>query len=160
MKLNKNANWRKIFGRSNEEPRMADIELILRMFAFSDLHNQKENGQKQINLVKYLNTYMKYNSQLDKIPEEELREEFESIVEFFSIRFSEHIFRNGKFKGGEVIFSKKKNPAIVDAIYSATLFVKKGNGLEAFEESDFSEKYCLLIGNSDFQEAISKKLQT
>ena len=142
---------------SNEEPRMADIELILRMFAFADLHNQKENKQKQINLVKYLNTYMKYNSELDKISEEELKEEFESIVEFFSIRFSEHIFRNGKYKDGEVIFSNKINPAIVDAIYSATLFVKKEYGLAAVEENDFNEKYGRLIRNGDFQEAISKR---
>lgn len=157
IKLNKNANWREIFGMSNEEPRMADIELILRMFAFADLHNQKENKQKQINLVKYLNTYMKYNSELDKISEKELREEFESIVEFFSIRFNEHIFRNGKYKDGEVIFSNKINPAIVDAIYSATLFVKRGYGLEVVKENDFNEKYSILIKNGDFQDAISKR---
>lgn len=157
IQLNKNANWRKIFGMSEEEPRMADIELLLRMFAFADLHNQKENKQKQINLVKYLNTYMKYNSELDKIPETKLKEEFETIMDFLSNRFSKHIFRNGKDKDGEVVFSNKINPAIVDAIYSATLFTKKKYGLDTVVETDLNQKYDMLIRNADFQEVISKR---
>jgi hypothetical protein len=157
IELNKNENWRKIFGMSESEPRMADIELLLRMFAFSDLHNRKENKQKQINLVKYLNTYMKYNSELDNIPENELREEFEAIIEFFFKRFDNHIFRNGKYKDGEVVFSNKINPAIVDAVYSATLFTKKQYGLDSIVEFDLNKKYEMLIRNADFQEAISKR---
>lgn len=157
IKLNKNTNWRKIFGMFEEEPRMADIELLLRMFAFADLHNQKENKQKQINLVKYLNTYMKYNSELDKISEEMLKDEFEEIINFFADRFNEHLFRNGKYKDGEVVFSNKINPAIVDAVYSATLFTKEQYGLNSIVEGDLSKKYDMLIGNDDFQEVISKR---
>lgn len=157
IKLNKNTDWREIFGMPEDEPRMADIELLLRMFAFADLHNQKENKQKQINLVKYLNTYMKYNSELDKISEKELREEFEEIIEFFSKRFNEHIFRNGKYKDGEVVFSNKINPAIVDAVYSATLFAKQQYGLDSIAELDLNRKYEMLIRNTDFQEVISKR---
>ncbi|MCQ5098288.1 DUF262 domain-containing protein [Blautia producta] len=55
VELNKNANWRKIYNDGVEDTRMADIELILRMFAFGYIYSQEEIQQKQINLVKYLN---------------------------------------------------------------------------------------------------------
>lgn len=157
MKLNKNLNWREIFGMESEEPRMADIELLLRMFAFANLHNQKEINQKQINLVKYLNTFMRNNSDMDKKDALKVEEEFEIIMKFFVLKFDKNIFRNGKYKDGEMKFSNKINPAIVDAIYSATVFVKKKMGLDYIKEDNLENKYCTLIMDSDFQDAISKR---
>lgn len=52
VELNKNANWRKIYNDGVEDTRMADIELILRMFAFGYIYSQEEIQQKQINYDK------------------------------------------------------------------------------------------------------------
>jgi hypothetical protein len=100
---------------------------------------------------------MKYNSELDNIPENKLREEFEVIIDFFCKKFNNHIFRNGKEKDGKVVFSNNINPAIVDAVYSATLFTKKKYGLDSIAEFDLNKKYEMLIRNKDFQEVISKR---
>ena len=86
---------------------MADIELILRMFAFAYIANQNEITQKQINLVKYLNQFMKRNDNFQLISEEELTNSFYVIMQFLVTHFDEHLFRNGKYKDGEVVFSKK-----------------------------------------------------
>ncbi len=59
LELNKYEAWRNLFKNSEEDSRMSDVELILRMFAFAYLPKQKESTQKQINLVKYLNIFMK-----------------------------------------------------------------------------------------------------
>lgn len=83
---------------------MPDVELILRMFAFAYLPKQKEYTQKQINLVKYLNEFMKRNGKFAIVSEEELRTQFQEIVTFFSVCFDENIFRNGKVSENGIIF--------------------------------------------------------
>lgn len=115
MELNKNNAWRYIYN-AGEDSRMSDIELILRMFAFAYLPEQKEAEQTQINLVKYLNLFVKRNCDFEIIAQEELEMQFIEIMDFFAMFFDKIIFRNGKIKEGEVSFTKKINPAILDAV--------------------------------------------
>lgn len=157
MSLNKNSAWRKIYNSVQEDSRMADIELVLRMLAFAYFSEQKEASQKQINLVKYLNVFMKRNSKLNKEKEDEFEKDFTEIMSFFSASFNMNLFRNGKLNEEEVVFSKKINPAIADAIYSATLYVKKNKGLDDYIKQDMNQNYEKLILNSAFQDAISKR---
>lgn len=155
--LNKYDVWRNIFKSSDEDPRMADVELILRMFAFAYLSKQKEADQKQINLVKYLNVFMKRNGDFAIVSENELRTQFKEIFYFLNASFDENLFRNGKKSDDGFIFSKKINPAIVDAVYSATKYVRAIKGLNEYKETDMVERYRKLIGDDLFQDAISKR---
>lgn len=155
--LNRNKAWRKIYNSSSEEARMADVELVLRMFAFSYLPTQKEAEQKQINLVKYLNVFMKRNNNFQLVSCEELETQFTEIIAFLEAEFDMNIFRNGRLSGVEVIFSKKINPAIVDAIYSATNYVRKLNKLDEYKNKNLNEQYKKLILNEKFQDAVSKR---
>lgn len=157
ISLNRNEAWRKIYNSSSEEARMADIELVLRMFAFSYLPTQKEAEQKQINLVKYLNVFMKRNNDFQLVSCEELETQFTEIIAFLEAEFDMNIFRNGRPSGAEVVFSKKINPAIVDAIYSATNYVRKLNKLDEYKNKNLNERYKILILNEKFQDAVSKR---
>ena len=157
LELNKYEAWRNLFKNSEEDSRMSDVELILRMFAFAYLPKQKESTQKQINLVKYLNIFMKRNGDLDIISENELQTQFQEILDFFNDVFDGNFFRNGKKDDGGIIFSKKVNPAIVDAVYSATKYVREIKGLDKYRRLNMIEKYEILIGDDLFQDAISKR---
>lgn len=157
LKLNRNSDWRKLYNGQETDPRMADIELILRMFAFAYIANQNEITQKQINLVKYLNQFMKRNDNFQLISEEELTKSFYVIMQFLVTHFDEHLFRNGKYKDGEVVFSKKISPAIVDSVYAATLFVLREKGLEEYKHIDMNKNYQKLITDEVYQDAISKR---
>ena len=157
INLNKYDAWRNIFNNSDEDSRMADVELILRMFAFAYLSKQKEANQKQINLVKYLNVFMKRNGDFAIISENELQTQFEEIFDFLNVSFDENLFRNGKKSDKGIIFSKKINPAIVDAVYSATNYVRTIKGLNEYRKIDMIERYRKLIGDDLFQDAISKR---
>lgn len=157
LELNKHNTWREIFQSPDADPRMLDIELILRMFAFAYLHEQKEAAQKQINLVKYLNVFMKRNGDLNAITENELKTQFQEIVNFFYAAFDRNLFRNGKKADNGIVFSKKINPAIVDAIYSATKYVRDVKGLDEYEGLNMTVRYGELIDDESFQDAISKR---
>ena len=157
IELNKNTNWRKIYNDGAEDTRMADIELILRMFAFGYIYSQEEIQQKQINLVKYLNQFMKRNDSFSIVSKEKISDDFNTIMDFFANNFSVNIFRNGKKKDDHISFSKKINPAIVDSIFAATMYIKKKNGLDFGEAIDFAERYERLILMDDYQDSISKR---
>lgn len=157
LELNKYEAWRDLFKNSEEDSRMSDVELILRMFAFAYLPKQKESAQKQINLVKYLNIFMKRNEDLDVISENELQTQFQEILDFFNDVFDGNFFRNGKKDDSGIIFSKKVNPAIVDAVYSATKYIREIKGLDNYRKLNMVERYEKLIGDDLFQDAISKR---
>jgi hypothetical protein len=157
LELNKYEAWRNLFKNSEEDSRMSDVELILRMFAFAYLPKQKESAQKQINLVKYLNIFMKRNGDLDVISENELQTQFQEILDFFNDVFDGNFFRNGKKDDSGIIFSKKVNPAIVDAVYSATKYIREIKGLDNYRKLNMVERYEKLIGDDLFQDAISKR---
>lgn len=157
LELNKYEAWRNLFKNSEEDSRMSDVELILRMFAFAYLPKQKESAQKQINLVKYLNIFMKRNGDLDVISENELQTQFQEILDFFNDVFDGNFFRNGKKDDSGIIFSKKVNPTIVDAVYSATKYIREIKGLDNYRKLNMVERYEKLIGDDLFQDAISKR---
>lgn len=157
IELNEDKNWRKIYNDSLQDSRMTDIELILRMFAFAYFGKQKEVGINQINLVKYLNQFMKRNSSFDIVDMEELKAEFVEIMQFLYEGYGTVIFRNGKYDGERVVYVKKINPAIVDSIYAATQFVRSKNGLEKLGTINLKNNYDKLIVNDDYQDAISKR---
>lgn len=157
LELIKYEAWRNLFKNSEEDSRMSDVELILRMFAFAYLPKQKESAQKQINLVKYLNIFMKRNGDLDVISENELQTQFQEILDFFNDVFDGNFFRNGKKDDSGIIFSKKVNPTIADAVYSATKYIREIKGLDNYRKLNMVERYEKLIGDDLFQDAISKR---
>lgn len=160
MKLNENQTWRLLYSQTNTniDPRMADVELILRLFAFSFISKMEEINANQINLVKYLNCFMKRNKDFSIISKEECLDIFNNLIVFFMKTFDLNLFRNGKRDTSNTFsFVKKINPAIFDSVCAATVFCYKQNKLSDFENQSLSDKYIELLENNDYQKVISQR---
>lgn len=147
FEINKLPLWRKIIGSENEDGRMADIELILRFFAFSDFKESAAAQQKQINLVKYLNEYMGKNACIDQEQATKLKSTFTTTMQYLVEGIGEHLFRTAKEKNGVLTWSSKVNPVIFDAVCVATVIVNMPNKTGI----DLQQRYEQLLLNPEFQ---------
>lgn len=157
IELNKNAIWRELIG-TKEDSRMLDVELILRCFAFAKFKEQSEATLNQINLVKYLNSYMGRNCNIPEDVQQIFADEFTETINVIAAKIGNVAFRNGKITEGSIEFSKRINPAIMDSLYTATC---SAMALGAYDESvDLKAKYEELLMDVDFQDAISIRTTT
>ena len=143
--LNKEDLWRMIIGNNKEDSRMADVELILRFFAFSEILNRPEMEQKQINLVKYLNEYMKENT---TISDESLllkKNEFIDTMSFLYNNIGDHLFRTVKEKNGSLKWAKKINPVVFDAVSTASILAG-----DRKSTTDLNSRYIELLCDQEF----------
>ena len=150
--LNREEIWRRIVGDDREDSRMADIELILRFFAFASLIKRSEMEQKQINLVRYLNEFMKENINADDEEIEQYRETFLDTMDFLYSNIGEHVFRTGKEKNEDYKWAKKINPVVFDAVSTATVLAGErriANGLY--------DRYKELMNNQEFSMVTSQR---
>lgn len=162
FELNKNDKWRKSLGTEREDSRMADMELILRILAFSDLENQSAIDNKRINLVRYLNDYMKTHCSLDEETAEDFKLKFQGVIEFFFDNLGTYAFRNGTpdERGKIKSFATKVHPAILDSLCAAGIkyYQLHDNAFDlASEDPNMLERYKTLLENGEYQEAISKR---
>lgn len=160
MNLNENQAWRLLYSpnNSNIDSRMADVELILRLFAFSFISKMEEINTNQINLVKYLNCFMKRNRDFSILSKEECLDIFNTLMNFFIKSFDLNLFRNGKRdKSNTFIFAKKINPAIFDSVCAATVFCYKQKKMYDFANQSLSDKYIELLENETYQRVISQR---
>lgn len=143
--LNKEQLWRDVLGSQTEDSRMADVELVLRFFAFTDILSQEEMNQKQINLVKYLNTFMSKYNDISREEEEKKRKQFLEIIGFLFRNIGNNLFRTGTMKNGVFVWAKKVNPVVFDALCTATVLV----GENAIVEN-LLDKYKVLLQDTEF----------
>lgn len=151
--INKDETWRKIIGNPREDNRMADLELILRFFAIKDIGSRKESNMKQINLVKYLNDYMRDAKKIDSIDMKQYSEQFIKMINKAYELFGEEVFRKYNYKTKK--FTKKLNPAIYDAISVAlhNAIVKQ----KISDEINYKEKYKRIFNDADFRKATTNR---
>lgn len=152
--LNSEDIWRRIIGNSKEDSRMADVELILRFFAFSNILYRSEMEQTQINLVKYLNNYMKDNVNIDDDKLHMDRDLFINTMSFLYENIGEHIFRTVKENNGTYKWAKKINPVVFDAVCTATVLSNK-HGTDVHLE----DRYIKLLNSPEFK-AVTKQRTT
>ena len=155
--LNKNTNWREIMGVS-EDSRMLDIELILRCFSFAHFHKEPEVSLNQINLVKYLNSFMGRYSNMSNEMSQKYSEDFDKTIALINGKIGKVAFRNGKVNESEIEFSKRINPAIMDSIYTAVFSLWESGEIDT--SIDLRSRYEKLILDPDFQDAISTRTTT
>jgi hypothetical protein len=153
--LNKDPIWRKMLGRTEEDPRMLDMEFILRFFALQDplIKTTKKN---QIALKQHLNTFMGKHPDADKA--------IDSTIEGFEAVFTETIrvvhaklgktaFQNWSDETGE--FSGRFSPTVFDAISIATAFANWA-GIDC--ESELTKaKHKQLLSDETFIEFTTKR---
>lgn len=156
MRLNKNSDWRDLYGNKVEDSRMADVELILRFFAMFSLCQDGDVTVKQIALKKYLNEYMGQMNQADDLMMEYYQSLFEKTMKLINERIGGNAFRNlTKItdKSPEQKYAPSFHPPIFDAISQAAAYIVTQEYTPMTD--DYSVAHRELLNNEEFQECIS-----
>lgn len=153
FELNKNTDWRTLYGKIEEDTRMRDMEFILRFFAL-DTDYIKFNELSNISLKKYLNEFMgSVNSQRVEIIEER-RNKFNEVMSFIHSNIGENAFYNIT-AGDETKIRKRFYPTIFDSLCSAVAIalVKLGSDIPT---ANLEEKRLQLLKDEDYRKFISE----
>ncbi len=149
--LNKNQQWRIMFGNEDEDDRMMDLELILRFFTMNneDVYN---SGTKVISLRQSLNKYMQLNAQATDDFITERRTEFETVIDFIYNNIGDEAFFNLQKDLSKI--RRRLYPTVFDSIMVATsIALKRGyiyNGI------DLKQKRINLLKDSTYRESITQ----
>lgn len=116
FKVNKHGNWRTLYG-GQEDPRMLDLELILRFYALN-CENVYNSDKNKISLKQTLNRFMQDNMYASDtfIGEKEI--EFYSTIDFIYSNFGEEAFFN--LQNDLTKIRRRLYPTVFDSIMVAT----------------------------------------
>lgn len=153
FELNKDRNWRLLFGKEEEDARMRDLEFILRFFAL-DTDYIKNTKISVISLKKYLNEFMgKKSSQTDDIIEAR-RENFNFTMDFIHQYIGENAFYN-IVTGEDTKIRRRFYPTIFDSICLAVSFANKKLG-DKIPTEGLETKRLALLKDSEFKKYSSE----
>lgn len=148
FKLNKNKDWRILFGANEEDTRMRDLEFILRFFA-TDTDYVKTKAKGKIQLKKYLNEFMgAENSQKHEVIQERDMK-FSDVMKFIHDNIGVTAFYNIQ-KDDPTKIRKRFYPTIFDAISVAVAIGlrEKGNLLN---NVDLESRRINLLQDDNFR---------
>lgn len=151
--LNKDINWRKLFGNVIEDTRMTDIEYILRFFALSDkdFPNIKVS---QISLKKYLNEYMGQYKEMEIDLQEKMKQKFKNCMKYIKENIGENAFHSASLKKTEK-YVDRFHPTIFDAVSIATyIYIFKNGDNKVF---NLQEKHFELVNDELFKDYSSNR---
>ena len=117
IKLNEHATWRRLFGLSTPDPRMRDMEYILRFFALSS-EDYKAGTQERLSLRKFLDIYMNNHSSLSEADESYMEKRFVESIEMASNLFGNSAFHNIS-PSDSTKYVQKFSPTVFDSILIA-----------------------------------------
>lgn len=148
IKLNEYPKWRELFGFTESDSRMRDLEFILRFFAISSTQWAK-NDEGTISLKKFLNEFMGNDNSKNKEILQQRREDFMNVIDYIHKNIGKTAFQNVTAKGE---FTNKFNPTIFDSIMTATKIAINSN--ENLADKNLEDKKLKLLGNTNYQDLI------
>jgi hypothetical protein len=153
FELNTKEHWRILFGKNEEDPRMRDLEFILRFLAL-DTDFVRFNKSSAISLKKYLNEFMgSVNSQIESVIDER-RKKFNDVIDFIYEHFGENAFYN--ITGGdETKIRKRFYPTIFDSLCPAVSIALEKLG-DDIPKENLEEKRLELLKDEDYREFITE----
>ena len=151
--LNKYGPWRELFGLSDPDSRMRDMEYILRFFALtSDAY--LADVREKISLRRFLDLYMKANSNAGLSQINEFRERFTAAIDLVMESFGANAFHNISPTDSEK-FVPKFSPTIFDStLIAADLAIRIG-GIQIPADARQARRALLL--NPQYKLAISQE---
>ena len=153
LKLNKNPDWRILFGTSEEDSRMRDIEFILRFLAM-DTEYIRTKAKGKIQLKKYLNEFMgAENSQKAQILHDR-EEKFKNVMKFIHKNIGENAFYNIQ-KDDPTKIRKRFYPTIFDSLTVAVAIGLRNQG-DSLIKIDLESKRVQLLQDEKFRTYISE----
>ena len=117
FKLNDNTTWRQLFGLPLPEPRMRDIELILRFLALSS-DSFKEITADRLSLRQLLDIHMKNNSDMDEGARQTIEIRFGRAIDLANTMLGKTAFHNIS-PSDNTKYVPKFSPTIFDSILIA-----------------------------------------
>lgn len=151
FELNKNIDWRHLFGNELEDPRMRDLEFILRFLALNS-EKIRNYPKSSISLKKYLNEFMgdKQNNTEEYI--HIFRNDFYTTISVVKNLFGDNAFFNIQSTDLNTV-RKRFYPTIFDAIMiSTSIALKSGIDITSSNES----KRLELLKDPIFRKYISE----
>lgn len=150
FELNKNVQWRALFGDDKENSRMLDLEFILRYFALSDNRNWEiSNGR--IVLKKLLNDYMNNYVEASDSFINEKKEKFSKVIDAIYQTMGVNAFQN--LKNDLSALRNKFYPTVFDSIMVATtIALERGYSFD----KDLHERRINLLKDQSFRESITQ----
>jgi len=135
--LNKNVEWRSIYGP--EDPRMRDQELVLRFLAFF-----YEAGNYRSPLVNFLNAFMGRYKRLEKAAASEMKGAFSDTIHVIHQAIGDSAFRP----------VRALNAAVFDSVMVGLARRLKNGAIGNIER--LKAKYDELLRNQDFLDACGR----
>ena len=153
FKLNTKPEWRNLFGKEEEDPRMRDLEFILRFLAL-DTDYIKNNETSAISLKKYLNEFM--GSEESQCPDiiEKRKQKFDSVIEFIYENIGENAFYNIT-AGDDTKIRKRFYPTIFDSLCPAVSIALNQLGGD-IPKVNLETKRLELLKNPDYRKYTSE----
>ncbi|MCC3217979.1 MULTISPECIES: DUF262 domain-containing protein [Chryseobacterium] len=148
FELNQDINWRKLYGVDDEDPRMLDIEFILRFFALGSEEIKRESSG-QISLKMFLNEYMGNRNHNKESFINKKRIEFQNVMKFLYDTLGIISFRN---ISSESNYQTRFNPTIFDSVSIATNYAILKLGLNNILIDGLRDRHLLLLQNETFKE--------
>jgi hypothetical protein len=153
FELNDNPHWRELFGKLDVDPRMRDMEFILRFLAL-DTKFIKENESSSISLKKYLNEFMGASSSQNPDIVEERKSKFNFVMQFIIENIGENAFYN--ITGGDDTKIRKRfYPTIFDAICPAVAIAYRHFG-DDIPTDNLESKRLDLLKDPEFRKYTSE----
>lgn len=150
--LNNNARWRALFGTEEPDPRMRDMEFILRFFALSS-SQLRDSAKERLSLRQFLDVFMKNNAKLAKRDVDDLTARFTIAIDKCHAWFGASAFHNIS-PSGKTRFVPKFSPTIFDSVMIAV----DGAGRRGLEPSGvMSDRRYQLLLDEDYRFVISKE---
>ncbi|MCM1041284.1 MAG: DUF262 domain-containing protein [Bacteroides sp.] len=148
--LNRNKEWRILFGGSCEDNRMIDLEFILRFFAMNDECVYKSDS-KQISLKQLLNKYMQSNQVLTEKEIGFKTSTFNETISFIINSYGEEAFFNLQKDFSKI--RRKFHPAVYDSIMIATS-IALSRGYTNCKSADLKLRRMNLLYDDAYRESI------
>lgn len=150
FELNKNEQWRLLFGDENEDSRMLDLEFILRFFTLSQDKILKSK-RYLISLKKELNDYMNKYRKADEQFIADRTHDFETTIRFIYDHFGESAFFN--LQNDLEHLRNKFNPTVYDSMMIGTcIAIRRGYT----HVGSLEEERLQLLRDVDYRESITQ----
>jgi uncharacterized protein with ParB-like and HNH nuclease domain len=149
IELNSDVNWRLLFGSRNPDPRMRDIEFILRFFLMQDTKVRHKNDGK-MQLKKQLNVFMGDRDNNNPNTLKIFEYNFKNTMEKIALSLGEKAFRRtySQSRDKQSLF----HPTIFDSIaISFSLHLSQNGSIP----KDIAQRKDVLLDNDDYKNYIS-----
>lgn len=151
FELNSNHEWRHLFGNEFEDPRMRDLEFILRYFSLNT-EFIRNYSKSNISLKKYLNEFMGNKTNNTEVAIANFRDDFITTITNIYNTFGDNAFYNVQSTDLTTI-RKRFYPTIFDAIMiSTSIAIERGIDISTSNE----QKRLNLLKDPTFRKYISE----